>query len=282
MHKNRPLVKPMIIVSSTGYILSILGPYLADHKNNDAGILKHNLKTNMENMNEWIQPGDVLIVDRGFRDASEMLDDFGIQAEMPKFLPKGQKQFTTEEANASRLVTKIRWVVESVNGRLKQWKYLQNVVPNIQIPYIGDNVKLIGAICNKYKPPLSTGEKDNDQILAAKMRVLSRKKNDLQERVEREGLHRRICSWKKIDADDSMPCFPMLSEEELRNITVGVYQLKLAKSYTQEHLNDESEFIIMINSDLESILRVQIQSRHTSARKYLIWIEYDEIEVLEL
>lgn len=103
MHKNRPLVKPMIIVSSTGYIISILGPYLADHKNNDAGILKHNMKTNMENMNEWIQPGDVLIVDRGFRDASEMLDELGIQAEMPKFLPKGQKQFTNRRSQCFSL-----------------------------------------------------------------------------------------------------------------------------------------------------------------------------------
>ncbi|CAC5358837.1 unnamed protein product [Mytilus coruscus] len=207
----------------------------------------------MENMNELIQPGDVLIVDRGFMDVSEMLDDLGIQAEMPKILPKGQKQFTTEEADASRLVTKIRWVVESINGRLKQWKYLQNVVSNTQIPYIGDNVKLIGALCNKYKPPFSTGEKDNDQNLGCKNEGTVQEKNDLQERVAREGLHRRICSWKKIDADDSLPCFPMLSEEDLRNITVGVYQFKLAKSYTQEHLNDESEFTIMINSDLANI-----------------------------
>lgn len=171
MHKNRPLVKPMIIVSTTGYIISILGPYLADHKNNDAGILKHNLKTNMESMNNWIQPGDVMIVDRGFRDATDVLEDLGVKTEMPKFLPKGQKQFTCEEANTSRMVTKVRWVVESVNGRLKQWKYLQNIVPNNQIPDIGENVKLIGAICNKYKPPLSSGDQENDQILAAKIKV---------------------------------------------------------------------------------------------------------------
>ena len=37
-----------------------------------------------------VQPGDVLIVDRGFRDASEMLEDLGLKAETPKFLPKGQ------------------------------------------------------------------------------------------------------------------------------------------------------------------------------------------------
>jgi len=44
MHKNRSLVKPMMFVSTTGYILDIFGPYLADGKNNDANILESLLK----------------------------------------------------------------------------------------------------------------------------------------------------------------------------------------------------------------------------------------------
>ncbi|KAH3728095.1 hypothetical protein DPMN_054042 [Dreissena polymorpha] len=48
MHKHRPLVKPMIVVSTTGYIISILGPYLADGKNSDANILKHIINQNTE------------------------------------------------------------------------------------------------------------------------------------------------------------------------------------------------------------------------------------------
>jgi len=39
LHKGRPLVKPMILVSSTGYILEVFGLYFADGKNNDANIL---------------------------------------------------------------------------------------------------------------------------------------------------------------------------------------------------------------------------------------------------
>ena len=85
-----------------------------------------------------------------------------------------------------------------------------------------------------------------------------------------------------MEAEDAVPNFPRLSEEDIRNLTVGVYQLKLAKSYTQEHLNDASEFVIMINSDISDILRVQIQSRHTSARKYMIFIEFNEVEIKTL
>ena len=109
--------------------------------------------------------------------------------------------------------------------------------------------------------------------------VQAKKKNELQQRVESEGLHRRTCSWKEMDAAGVVPDFPRLSEDDLRNITVGVYQLKLAKCYTHEHLNEEGGYVIKLNSDFEDILRVQVQSRHTSSRKYLIWIQYDEIQV---
>ena len=48
MHKGRPLVKPMVIVSTSGYYISVLGPYLA--RNNDASILNHIMKTNKEDV----------------------------------------------------------------------------------------------------------------------------------------------------------------------------------------------------------------------------------------
>lgn len=39
MHKGRPLVKALLIISRTAYYLSVMGPYLS--RNNDASILKH-------------------------------------------------------------------------------------------------------------------------------------------------------------------------------------------------------------------------------------------------
>jgi len=41
---------------------------------------------------------------------------------MPKQAGK-KKQHSTEEANFSRLVTKIRWIIESVTVEFKKWKY---------------------------------------------------------------------------------------------------------------------------------------------------------------
>ncbi|XP_033753259.1 uncharacterized protein LOC117336747 [Pecten maximus] len=143
MHKHRPLVKPMIFVSTTGYIVSVLGPYLRHSKNNDAEILKHALKTDEEAIRSWLQEDDIFIVDRDFRDSIDFLEAMEIKSEMPSFLKKNQKQHTVEESNTSRLVPKLRWVVESVNGRLKTWRFLNNIVPNSQIPYIRDYVQSI-------------------------------------------------------------------------------------------------------------------------------------------
>ena len=96
-----------MIVTTTGYIIAVLGPYLADGKNSDANILKHIISTNVQEMKSWLHEGDVFVVDRGFRDSEEILEQIGIKMEMPSFLQKGQKQHSVEDANNSRLVTKV-------------------------------------------------------------------------------------------------------------------------------------------------------------------------------
>nr|XP_022308113.1 uncharacterized protein LOC111114116 [Crassostrea virginica] len=152
MHKRRPLLKPMMIVSTTGYIVSVLGPYLADPKNNNSSILNHSIHSNTEEIKNWVEEGDIFVVDRGFRDSEAVLNDLGIRMEMPAFIPKGQRQLSAEEANSSRLVTKVRWVMESVNGRVKTWRYSGKTLPNVQIPYIGDYLRIVCGLCNKYRP----------------------------------------------------------------------------------------------------------------------------------
>ena len=107
MHKGRPLVKPMVVVTTTGYFIAILGPYMAGVKNNDGSILNHMLASNVQDIKNWIENEDIFIVDRGFRDSLEFLEDLGIKAKMPSFIPRGQAQMSTEEANTSRLVTKV-------------------------------------------------------------------------------------------------------------------------------------------------------------------------------
>lgn len=90
----------------------MFGPFLADGHNNDASIIKHIFKNNDQGITSWLQEDDIVIVDRGFRDAVDSMEELGLSVEIPAFL-KGKKQFSTQEANKTRTITKNRWIIES-------------------------------------------------------------------------------------------------------------------------------------------------------------------------
>jgi hypothetical protein len=94
LHKNRPLIKRMIIVATDGYIVSAIGPYYADWRINDANITNHLLRTTQENILSWLKAGDTLAVDRGFRDVLDFVGSLGLNIYMPSFLQKSNKKYT--------------------------------------------------------------------------------------------------------------------------------------------------------------------------------------------
>uniref|UniRef100_K1REP5 Cysteinyl-tRNA synthetase, cytoplasmic n=1 Tax=Magallana gigas TaxID=29159 RepID=K1REP5_MAGGI len=75
-----------------------MGPYIT--KNSDATILNHVMKTNIEDICDWVREEDIFVIDRGFRDSLDFLEEMGIQAQMPSFMTKGEKQMPTENANS--------------------------------------------------------------------------------------------------------------------------------------------------------------------------------------
>ncbi|WAR16806.1 hypothetical protein MAR_031400 [Mya arenaria] len=185
VHKKRSLVKPMMIVSTSGYIVSVIGPFLADGTSNDASILNTVLENNVEMVKDWVHNGDIFVVDRGLQDSLDVLEKIGIDAKMPSCLPKGNKQLGTTEANVSRLVTKVRWVVESANARLKQWRLLDKTLPASYLPSIGEFVRIVCALCNKYKGQLShTEDPVSDIALGTHLFQLSKRHNDLKLKID--------------------------------------------------------------------------------------------------
>ncbi|XP_061171659.1 uncharacterized protein LOC133181135 [Saccostrea echinata] len=276
MHKNRPLVKPFIITATDGYIVDVVGPFFANGRNNDASILSHIVQTNAGNFMGFLKEHDVLVVDRGFRDSVHFLQECGFQIEMPSFLSKTSKQHSTAEANSSRLVTKIRWVVEAVNVRIKKWQYLNNVVHNSQIPYIGDFVRIVCSVINKYRPPIKTND-DDDLNLGFKMLLKSRENaNALKQLCTRNHAHRFTVnskSWKSIDAHDAVLDFPVLSEDEVRQLIFGVYQIRQANSYVREH-TENGQYNIDVSEIETGLIHTRIQSRHRNSTLYNLWIKY--------
>lgn len=276
IHKGRPLIKPMMIVTTTGYILAVLGPYFADGRNNDASIFRSLLANTNTAFRTWLKDSDVIVVDRGFRDCLDLLEEIGLLSQMPHFLAKG-KQHTTLEANESRLVTSVRWVVEATNGLLKTWKLFKNVLPNSHIPYIGDYLRIVCALCNAYRPPRVVDPED--EIVAQRMLALVHKPNILQQRAENEGWSRKQVIWEPLTST-AVSDFPRLTLQEIRELTLGVYQIKQARSYTREHKDSHSGmYELSLHRQESNILRIQLQSRHTSAKRYNLWLSFSSTHV---
>ena len=66
IHKGRHLIKPIMLTAPNGYILDVHGPYFADSKNNDAAILIDHFKKDVNGLKNWLLPGDIMIIDRGY------------------------------------------------------------------------------------------------------------------------------------------------------------------------------------------------------------------------
>lgn len=116
-----------------------------------------------------------------------------------------------------------RWVVESINGLIKKWKAFDCVFPNSQIPNIGDYVRIISAVINAFSPDRVFDQADDDYRVEA-MKLRSQGNNQLQEFVVENRLSNKTACWEKI-SDDSVPDFPEFSMRDLRDLTLGVYQV---------------------------------------------------------
>jgi hypothetical protein len=104
VHKKRHLVKPMITCTTTGHIISVDGPYLANGRNSDGKILISMLGKKDSPLNKLLEHADVIIADRGFRDARAAAK----AKQVCMHLPTLSKAPTTRELNKSRCVTKLR------------------------------------------------------------------------------------------------------------------------------------------------------------------------------
>ena len=100
------------------------------------------------------------MVDRGFRDSVNILEGLGLEVAMPLFLD-GRRQFSTTESNQSRCITKVRWIVEAVNGQMKQFKFFSNTVQNSSLPHLEAYISIACSLINRYRSPMVTSSVQN-------------------------------------------------------------------------------------------------------------------------
>ena len=114
------------------------------------------------------------MVDRRFRDSVSVIQALDLDAAIPPFLD-GKQQFSSEEANQSRCITKVRWVVEAANRRLKQFKYFANTIQNSSLGYLESDFPITCALTNRYQPPIATSKPEDAEVGQKIMKLLWQK-----------------------------------------------------------------------------------------------------------
>lgn len=282
-HKRYYLVKPALLVAPNGYILDIHGPYFSDNANNDAAMLTNEmLKEGDNNLREWFQEGDIVVLDRGYRDVQDLLENRGVMVKMPPILANNQKQFTTEEANLCRLLTKTRWTVESRNGHIKSiFKFFKNKLSVYHAKHLRELLKIAAAIINRYKDLIYMENANAQYAQVLHNRALS--PNIMQARVEVDTtLRSRNAGWVRLD-QYALADFPHLTLEYLEDLTAGVYQLSLAPAYVQDKMNRDDDESFQFDQRIQEpgLIRIRIYSRFSRATKHQLWIAYQVCEEID-
>lgn len=95
-------------------------------------------------MGNWFLEGDILLVDRGYRDAISLLNRMGVSIYTTK-----RKTSLNRSSKDSRLVTKSRWVIESHNDHFQViFKFFDQVINMQHDQHLKDFHLIAGAIIN--------------------------------------------------------------------------------------------------------------------------------------
>jgi hypothetical protein len=271
IHKSRNLLKFMIVCCPDGYIVEGNGPYFANGAKNDATILEYMLAaTDLE----YHLDDEYWIVDRGFPDLANKLRLDAIDVFMPAFKGKDESQLTTAAENESRKVTACRFVVEQVNGRLKN--VFQFLSATIEGSYSPRTIESYFEICcarlNKYFPPLFSDSPRHEEIVTDVI-LRAAMSNSLQEELDRKQLSTRAISrWEPVNGS-SIAEFPRLPMQELLQFTLGIYQIKRSAWYINQHMSESGQFEFFMHRQEDKLIRIKMQSRHRSGTQYNVWVK---------
>lgn len=165
-------------------------------------------------------------------------------------------------------------MVESANGRIKQWKLLGKTFPNTLVPAVGDFVRIVCALCNIFRDTL-TPVNDQHSPLIEKMLKKSQQPNKLLTFLQKNNLIHKRTLFKELQEDDpELNNFPKLSIESLRDIILGV------PSYSKEHMCNGS-YNILIHKENKNIVIVKFQSRHIRSVTHTLRVEFDPNDIQE-
>ncbi|KAJ6642944.1 hypothetical protein Bhyg_07900 [Pseudolycoriella hygida] len=152
--------------------------------------------------------------------------------------------------------------------------YFKHTIEGTYVPKIMRFNRVACALINKYFPPLFT-DKDFHKIISEVCENHTQQSNQLKEEIDILGIKRMTTRWMKA-SEDAVPDFPKLSMDDLKRITLGSYQLKIAEKYVECHMKEASEFGIFIHRDTDVIIRAKIQSRFSRSKTHDACVKFQK------
>lgn len=243
VQKKRNLLKVMLCVMPNGLIAGTFGPYSA--RKNDATILNELLDTN-QSIFQNFRPGDVMVLDRGFRDSVAKVKSHGFEVKIPECKSNSKNQLSTKQANDSRLVTKTRFAIEVRNSHIKnKWKYLSAVKNVESIPYLMKDFEVCTSLVNAFCRNIIS-DKHDFELIGKRMLELRNIPNNISRFASK-------IPRNAFQMMQNLTLFPKITLNDLKYMSLGTYQIAQARSYCQNHLRaNENQFVLFYCADEES------------------------------
>lgn len=170
------------------------------------------------------------------------------------------------DANQSRFATKIRYVVEARNSHIKnKWKALNGAqiyqsIPNLKIDFRVCSA-LVNAFCREIESDRNDWNKIGDLMLS----------NMNESNILGQIAHR--IPTESIQLTQNLTLYPKLTYHDLKEISQGSYQIKLAKSYCQLHIKaNQNSFPIYVCSDVDICDKYFANKIVLGPNPILLWI----------
>lgn len=151
-------VKYFIACAPSGYVMHVSGPYAPAGRAADGRILPYALMAN-DDFREFAQRGGVWLADYGFR-GSKVPE--GVELRLPRRGAEGE-QMTADDNDFNREITRLRWLIEADNNRLKTFRYFRDVLSWKEIPNVKQYMTVACFLFNRWHQPLLPTGADNDE-----------------------------------------------------------------------------------------------------------------------
>ena len=191
-------------------------------------------------------------------------------------LKKNERSLTTSQTSKTRLVTKVRFIIEKQNSLLKNKKALDNI-RNTQVGHIMIDYRICCAMLNFNMKPCIPDGKHTVEVSKKILKKCKEKINKLESLLEM-----KFTSTVKSIQISNIDDFPQLKQSQIRRkITLGSYKLKQSQSYIGQIMEHGEAYFLqpkqiekhvlhsVVLKDLENskILAVLIPSRHKRGKK---------------